>query len=256
MFRPDLHNIKNVYQNMLLEQYYNDQLDPDFWQNGEFNPLIRQKLLEIAENFYEKLKLDIPISDIQLTGSLANYTYTEYSDLDVHIIIDFSKINNDVDLVKKALDGVRFIWNLRHQITIKGHEVELYLQDTKDVHDASGLYSLLENKWLRKPQYNPPEIDERSVELKFNEYVKIINQLDEKLNQENLTPEELKELSSFASQLRDKVQKERQECLNVKREGEFCVENLVFKKLRNNGYIERLIHIANSAYDKIYTESF
>jgi predicted nucleotidyltransferase len=256
MFRPDLQGIKSVYQNMLLEQYYNDQLNPDFWQNGEFNPSIRQKLLEIAENFFEKLKLNVPIEDIQLTGSLANYTYTEYSDLDVHILIDFSKISENIELVKKALDGIRFIWNLRHQITIKGHEVELYLQNAEEVHDASGLYSLLENKWIRKPQYNPPEVDERSVELKFNEYVKLINQLEEKLNQENLNQEELKELSEFAQHLKDKLQKERQECLNVRQEGEFCVENLVFKKLRNSGDIERLIKIANSAYDKIYTESF
>jgi predicted nucleotidyltransferase len=256
MFRSDLSNLKNVYQGMLLEQYYNDQLNPDFWRNGEFNPDIRKKLLDIAQTFYKKLNLNVPILDVQLTGSIANYTYTEYSDLDVHIIIDFSKINDDIDLVKKALDGVRFIWNLRHQITIKGHEVELYLQDVNEMHDASGLYSLLKNKWLRKPEYNPPEIDEKSVDLKFNEYVKIINQLETKLNEENLDEAELKELSNYAQHLKDKLQKERQECLNVKQEGEFCVENLVFKRLRNSGDIERLIKIANSAYDKIYTERF
>jgi hypothetical protein len=63
-------------------------------------------------------------------------------------------------------------------------------------------------------------------------------------------------LSNYAQRLRDKIQKERQECLNVRREGEFCVENLVFKKLRNSGDIERLIKIANDSYDRIYTESF
>lgn len=256
MFRPDLSNLKGIYNNMLLEQYYNDQLDPDFWYDGVINERIKDKLVEIAKDFYDKLKLNIPIEDIQLTGSLANYTYTDYSDLDIHILIDFSKINEDVELVKKALDGVRFIWNLRHQISIKGHEVEIYLQDVKDVHDASGLYSLLQDKWLRKPQYNPPEIDERSVKLKFNEYVKIIDQLEQKLQEPNLSDEELKELTNYAQQLRDKIQKERQECLNVRREGEFCVENLVFKKLRNSGDIERLIKIANEAYDRIYTESF
>jgi predicted nucleotidyltransferase len=167
MFRPDLSNLKGIYTNMLLEQYYNDQLDPDFWSDGEFNPRIKDKLLEISKEFYDKLKLDIPIEDVQLTGSLANYTYTDYSDLDVHILIDFSKINENVELVKKALDGVRFIWNLRHQISIKGHEVEIYLQDANEPHDASGLYSLMYDKWLRKPVYNPPEVDERSVELKY-----------------------------------------------------------------------------------------
>jgi predicted nucleotidyltransferase len=89
------------------------------------------------------LELKVPVLDVQLTGSLANYNYTEYSDLDTHIIIDFKQINDDEELVKKALDGARFVWNQRHDIVIKGHDVELYIQDESEQHTASGLYSLL-----------------------------------------------------------------------------------------------------------------
>ena len=79
---------------------------------------------------------------------MANYNYTKYSDLDVHILLDFADINSDEDLVRAALDGRRFVWNLRHNISIGGHDVELYFQDMEDPHVASGLYSLLNDEWL------------------------------------------------------------------------------------------------------------
>jgi hypothetical protein len=36
--------------------------------------------------------------------------------------------------------------------------------------------------------------------------------------------------------------------------GEMAIGNLVFKKLRNSGYIEKLIDLISKSYDKIYTE--
>jgi predicted nucleotidyltransferase len=139
----DQKKLSLIYENILKEKYYNDTLNPNFWENGEFFEEIRQKLLEIAQDFYDSLDLEASILDIQLTGSLANYNYTEYSDIDVHIIIDFKEINKDESLVKIALDGLRFIWNQRHDISIRGHDVELYIQDESEQHTASGLYSLL-----------------------------------------------------------------------------------------------------------------
>jgi hypothetical protein len=250
------HHLVRIYSNLLQEGYYENQLNPKFWSpQGIFDRSIREKLLSIAHEFYDNLKLETPIIDIQLTGSLANYTYTDYSDLDVHIIIDFSKINKDVELVKKALDGMRFVWNLRHNITIKEHEVEMYLQDINEVHLASGLYSLMEDKWLKKPVYNPPEIDEKDVDLKFEEFAKEITRLENVLNLTNLTREEAKHLRERAIHIKDKIQNGRKQCLGVGVYNEFCVENLVFKKLRNAGLIAKLIELSSEAYDKIYSES-
>ena len=84
-----------------------------------------QKLINLAEDFYSSLGFDPEIRDIQLTGSLANYNWTDKSDLDVHVLIDFTEIDENFTLVKKAVDGVRFIWNLRHKIKIRVYEVEL-----------------------------------------------------------------------------------------------------------------------------------
>ena len=102
--------------------YDNDTLHPSFWDAEEFDEPIRTAILKIVEDFLkedEHVEDDI-IDDIQLTGSLANYNYSEKSDLDVHILLDFAKINQQEDLVKRALDGKRFIWNLKHDIKLNG----------------------------------------------------------------------------------------------------------------------------------------
>jgi hypothetical protein len=245
-------NLSKLYESILVEQYYSDTLNRKFWENGKFNEEIREKLLTIAHDFYESLELKVPILDIQLTGSLANYNYTDFSDLDTHIIIDFSQINEDTELVKKALDGLRFIWNQRHDIIINGHDVELYLQDINEQHTASGLYSLLKGAWIRKPRYNPPEIDEKDVDVKYLYYVQEILEIENKLKQD-LFEEDYENLERRAKRLKEKIQEGRKQCLSGKMASEFCVENLVFKKLRNTGMIEKLINLISAAYDKKFS---
>lgn len=252
MSNRDTSTIGREYTKIFFEKYYNNKLNSKFWSDFKFNEEVREKLLAIASDFYDHLNLDVPIIDIQLTGSLANYNYSSYSDLDVHIIIDFSKINKDTELVKKALDGSRFIWNLRHDIVIKDHDVELYVQDVNEQHTSSGLFSLQEDEWIRKPIYNPPDIDEKDVLVKYNYYVNEIDKMEKLIEIKGLIPEEYEAISKRAEKLKHKIQSNRKECLS--KEGEFCVENLVFKKLRNNNYIEKLIDVANKAYDKVYSD--
>jgi hypothetical protein len=237
---------------MVFEKYYSDRLHERFWQNNVFDSAVREKLLQIAKDFYDSLDLTVPVIDIQLTGSMANYNYTKYSDLDVHVIINFSLINANIDLVKKALDGMRFIWNLRHSITIGSHDVELYVQDVNEQHTASGLYSLLNNEWIRKPQYNPPEIDERDVKVKYDAYASEIEKLADRVKAENLSPEEYNLITDRAVKLKAKIHQGRKDCLTTG--NEFCVDNLVFKELRNSELFGKLIQIGIDAYDKAYSE--
>jgi len=233
------------------DQFYQEELNTSFWVGREFDQSVRKKLLQIAEEFYATFKLDIPISDIQLTGSLANYNWTPKSDLDVHVLIDFSKINPDLALVKKSLDGQRFVWNLRHNIVIRGYDVELYLQDINEPHVASGLFSLLNNEWIRVPEYNPPQIDEKDVQSKFEGIINNIDQLNVELQSDNPTIN-ARDLHSHAERVKSKIMKMRKEGLAER--GEFSVENLVFKKLRNEGYIQNLIDLISRSYEKIYNE--
>lgn len=233
------------------DRFYQNELNPIFWSNKEFDASVREKLLQIAQEFYASFKLEIPIDDVQLTGSLANYNWTPKSDLDVHILIDFSKINPDLALVKKAMDGQRFIWNLRHNIVIRGFDVELYLQDVREQHIASGLFSLANNQWIKIPEYNPPQIDENDVDLKFLGLANDIKEIEARLlnPDPDVSPRELHE---HAEKVKSKIMKMRKEGLAER--GEFSVENLVFKKLRNEGYIEKLIDLISRSYEQIYNE--
>lgn len=230
---------------------YQKELCPKIWENKTMIPKIENKLLRIARDFYEELDIDTEIVDIQLTGSIANYNYTENSDIDVHIIINFSDINEDIDLVKKAIDGQRFIWNLRHNIIIKDHDVELYVQNVAEEHVASGVYSLLNHKWIKTPIYNPPNVDTKSVDIKYDARVYDIDEL-KKLSDSDLDPTDAEKYYKKAKDLKNKISKARKEGLS--KSGEFSIENLVFKRLRNEGKIEELIDIITAFYDMIYSQ--
>lgn len=232
-------------------RFYNEELNPIFWSDRVFNPEVRTKLLQIAHDFYADLKVTAPIEDIQLTGSLANYNWTEHSDLDVHVIMDLSTINSDLDLVKTAMEGLKNTWNQRHPVTIHGFDVELYAQDINQLHLASGLYSLMKNEWLREPEFNPPTIDPKDVDLKADSYIFAIKQIINDLK--DSSPEEARDIMERASVLKKKISKSRDEQL-ANKGGEFSVENLVFKKLRNEGWIGKLIDIKAQAYSRIYSE--
>ena len=186
-------------------QFYKGELNSVFWQDGKFNQEVRTKLLQIANDFYTDLKVDAPITDIHLTGSLANFNWTEHSDLDVHVIMDFKHIDDDIDLVKTALDGKRFIWNLRHPVKIKGYDVELYAQDVNEPHVASGLYSLMKDEWITEPQPSNPQIDEKDVMRKVAAYKIEIEELENEVKKAD--SEEAREALDRISALKQKIMK-------------------------------------------------
>ena len=245
--------------------FYHDELNPIFWKkkkdkNGSeewiFDQRVRRKLLRIANDFYGKfheLLKGRVIKDIQLTGSLSNYNYTNFSDLDVHVLVNLDGIDDEnPKILKAAIDGIRFIWNLRHNISIRGYDTELYLQSEDEQHDSSGLYSLLNDEWIKKPVFSPPSIDEDDVSKKYNSISSEIETLNTKLRNISDLPSNAEVLYKRCLKLKDKIQKMRKESLA--RDGEMSIGNLVFKKLRNEGYIEKLIDTISKSYDKIYTE--
>ena len=242
-----------TYNNFISERRisYQKELCPDLWEDKILIPKIEDKLLRIARDFYEDIEFESEIIDITLTGSLANYNYFSTSDIDIHIVIDYSEINEDTKLVKKAVDGQRFIWNLRHNIVIKGHDIELYIQDKSEEYTSTGLYSLLNHKWIIVPVYNPPDVDTKDVDVKYDSRIFEIDAL-EKLSNKNLESYEAEEYYERSKELKTKIMKARKDGLTER--GEFSIENLVFKKLRKQGKIQKLISIITTFYDKIYSQ--
>lgn len=229
---------------------YHRDLCPKFWMDGKMDPIIRAKLLAIADDFWNSLKLEVPIMDIQLTGSIANFNWTSDSDLDVHIIIDFAQIDQNLELVRKALDGQRFMWNLRHPVILRGHDVECYVQHKDEQHIASGLFSILQDRWIIVPSWNEPNIDEKDVSEKVRVIKSEIKMIKQKIS--SAFGEKAQEIYDYLDKLKKKIMTSRKE--GLAKDGEFAVENIVFKELRRDGTIEQIIELLSKTYSKIYSE--
>ena len=102
----------------------NDTLQTAIWSDNKLNEQVSQKLLQVAEDFFEGLDLEgVEIDDITFTGSLANFNWTKYSDIDLHILVDFKKIDDNTDLVKEYFNAKTSLWNKMHKILVKNYEI-------------------------------------------------------------------------------------------------------------------------------------
>ena len=214
---------------------YHDQLNPEVWKGDELRVDVRYKLLEIAKRFIEYLEVpNFKLEDVILRGSLVNYNYTQYSDFDLHIVTDFTTIKGDITeafyLAKKK------IWNDEHDITIKGHEVELYVEDRAAKNVSEGTYSVLDARWLRIPEHQQPDIDDRAVSAKARDLMTQINRAVRAGSIEDIT------------RLQDKIRLMRQAGLDAG--GEFSTENLAYKIIRNKKFLDKLYKTKNSKVDQ------
>ena len=214
---------------------YHHTLNQDVWNGDELRVDVRYKLLEIAKRFVEYLDVpDFKLVDVILRGSLTNYNYTQYSDFDLHIVTDFSTL--DCDITEAFYMAKKKIWNDEHDITVKGHEVELYVEDKDAKNVSEGTYSVLDSKWLRTPEYRRPSIDDSAVSSKARDLMTQINRAIRAGSVDDIT------------RLQDKIKTMRQAGLDAG--GEFSTENLAFKIVRNKGYLDKLYKNKNSKFDQ------
>ena len=215
-----------------------DTLCPMIWESDEkMKPEVRKILLKNAKRFIEFSDAEnLEYNDIVLTGSMANYNYNEESDLDVHIILDFSQVSENRDFVGDFLKMKKQLWAEQLPIQVKGHDVEMYFQDAGEPHHSSGVYSLVKDIWVRKPIKKIINIDNADVQLKSADMMNNIDELISERDNENF-------LKKYKF-LRDKIKKYRQTGLDSAG-GEFSIENLVFKILRNSGYLEKMTDLKN-----------
>jgi len=223
-----------------------DELNPELWdENKKLRDDVRERLLDIAEKFIKPtLGADAIIKDITFTGSLANYNYSDLSDIDLHIIIDFADINKDKEMVRKYFNAVKALWNSLHDIRIKGFEVEAYVQGADEPHTSTGVYSVQDDNWLKEPTQTEAEIDEDSISNKSDS---LIDQIEQALKL--MEKDSTKEAFERAESLMEKIKKLRKAGLETN--GEYSVENLAFKTLRNTGYLKKLSDLKREAYDKL-----
>jgi len=201
---------------------------------------VRDKLLIVSDKFMDFLGVDFFVYDVVLTGSLANYNWSEFSDVDLHILIDYDETDYNNMLLSEFFNAKKNVWNNLHDIKIKNYEVEIYVQDIKEKHIASGVYSVLNNKWVIEPKKEKKDIEDKLIIEKGTEYASLIDNLIQKNNKGI-------DVSKEIDKIKKKLKRFRQSGLD--RGGEYSYENLTFKLLRRNEYIKKLIDLKKKVID-------
>lgn len=201
---------------------HHTELNPKLWENNSLIPEVHLQLMKIAKHFAEYLNVErLNLKDITISGSNAGFNYNDYSDLDLHLVVDITS-PDQVELY----DAKKNAYNSRYEIKIKDIDVELYVQDYKQVHHSAGIYSLLKNKWISEPKPGKPTVSPKEVKNKARNYAGRINQA---LRSDNL---------QTAKDTMASIRKLRQ--AGLEQGGEQSVENLAFKLLRARGKIDKL----------------
>jgi len=221
-----------------------ETLESVIWPRGELDPDIARRLKDIVDDFVENLDIDLTVVDIRFTGSLANYNWSNYSDIDLHIIVDFTRFKSPSDIVKGFFDAKRALWNDQHNIKIHGYEVEIYVEDISEAHISSGVYSITNNSWIAEPVQHEENIDVATARKKSDNITTRVNLIDRYLSEENNE----KVLRSIDS-LKNKIRRMRMAGLKSPR-SEYSPENIAFKILRRDGVLGRINKMKQKAYDK------
>jgi predicted nucleotidyltransferase len=236
----------NNFQKILDSFSVKETLNPKVWENPSdheksiMKPKVRKALLKIAEEFIEYLGEDVFVDDIVLTGSLANFNWSEFSDFDLHVHVDLQQYEKESELYKELYNLKKQLFNEKHNITIFGYDVELYAQDTEEVHYSSGVYSIMNDEWISKPKKFKNEVDQQVLKTKVKSWTDKIDSTIESESEEDD--------NKLLNTLKDKLKKYRQS--GLEKDGELSYENLVFKFLRRSGYIEKLFDTINKSVDK------
>lgn len=222
-----------------------DEMHPRFWSSpGVLVEGLRGKLLAIAKKYIDYLKLPehIRLRDITFTGSLAGYNYTDFSDVDLHIIIDYQQFADDEDFIGNYFRAMKDLWIDTHEVTVFGYPVELYAQDEAQYLDSPGAqYSLIHQKWVKEPQKSQGDVDKSVVLCKAQELQDRIDTL----MQEDPSEDLLDEIEIVKKRIKNMRQS------GLEKGGEFSPENLAFKLLRNNGYLEKLSQLNKTAQESL-----
>jgi hypothetical protein len=203
-----------------------DKLNPTLFNDTKLDEPVRDQLLAIAEDFISHLGVkDIDVIDIIIAGSNAAYSYTAHSDIDLHIIVDMSKIEDDI-VYRELFTAKKNVYNDTHDILIRGSEVELYVEPSNESVKSLGVYSVLKDKWIKFPSKMTRSVPQEIAARKF-----------EKLMFLSAMALKSKDLSLVESLIAT-IKKYRR--AGLAQAGEFSVENIAYKALRSNGIVDKL----------------
>jgi hypothetical protein len=217
---------------------FHDRLNPGLWDESDDMLLpVRARLLKAAMAFYDFLEMpELKLSDVVVTGSNAAYNYTDLSDIDVHLIVDYSKTTCP-KLAENFFSAKKTLWNVSHDISVRGFKIEMYVEDQRSPAYSNGVFSILRGSWLNHPEPVEPSYDDAAVLAKTEH---LADEIDALLDGQP----DMDRLSALMSRLREMRQS------GLRDGGEFSTENLAFKSLRALGYLDRLRDARTQAQDR------
>jgi head-tail adaptor len=214
------------------------------------------KLLDIADDFIKYMGIDwVEPKDIVMTGSLANYNWHEkYSDIDLHIIMDYSEIADNETIVDNYLYSQKELWNKDHSdINIYGFPVECFVENSESNDGVeSGVYSLERDEWVEKPNrehLSTFKVNKAEIRKKIAWYINKVDELEFLYNEADDEFQKRK-VYKRACLLWNKIKSEREKGFETS-DNEMNQGNIIFKALRRRDCIERVTTIKAKLYDSL-----
>jgi len=207
---------------------------------------VRDKMLEIVDTFLADLKeqeVKIKVDDILFIGSNASYNYTKDSDIDLHILANTKAVDYPADLGAAIYSAYRSIFNKNLDITLYDIPLEIFVETEDSTRVSNGVYSVKKNKWVKKPvQEDIPEYDKEALN-------KLVDEWEEKCKKliEDIKADKLDDEKKVVKMLEDIYEKLRKKGVA---KGEYAIENLAFKELRNKGYLDQFKEYRNELTSK------
>lgn len=231
----------------------NDSLAKRIWDGMDLNPRVRLKLLDIADDFWDFTDINwVKPKGIHLTGSICNFNWSDESDIDLHLVVDFSEVDDRKDFVQEYFNSKKNEWNEEHSnLKIFGYPVELYVEDVNAETVSSGIYDLEENKWISEPSKDEiEEIGLDKYEIK-SLAAKLMTKIDGLYDEFSATDDDakLRSIGERADKLLSSIKQMRKDGLS--RGGESDPFNVVYKVLRRADYLENLFNLKSELYDKL-----
>ena len=216
---------------------FHDKLNPKLFNGQHLKADVSKQLRLIAQDFIEELGIKgLHVKDITISGSNAAYSYTPHSDLDLHLIVDMSKLSDD-EVYKELFTAKKTLYNDKHDISVYKIPVELYVQDSNQPHVSLGEYSILNDKWIKFPTKRRANFDQTATKAKYDKLMELIKH---GLKSVNITR---------VKNIIDTIKRYRQAGLD--KGGEFGPENLAFKAVRSQGLVTKLYALR----DKLHSDT-
>jgi len=221
-------------------QYHNN-LNPKLWDDGQLKPEVRGKLIQFAETWRDFAMIPKEmVQDVVMTGGNANYNYTDQSDIDVHLVVDRDGFGMPRDFIDQFLQDKKILWTMTHpDIKVYGYPLEPYAQDpAESIPMNQGQYSLMNAQWIQMPSnLNLDFTGNKVLQDKVDHYKHVVD----RLIRSSASAAALKGIKNKITAARGPA---------IAKGGEFSLENLVFKELRNQGYIDKIDMYLKSEQDK------